>query len=355
MTETVRPAGAAGSRAPRDCAPRGRALAPRILAPRILAPRILAMGLAALLAASCSTAPKTTAVYDVRNKAAGFVKLGDSFMARNVYDQAAKYYEEALEADQSIDYIEGVARCHVSIGRAWLAAGDPAKAEREFRDGLEYGRMAASPGAQALATAGLGEVAWARGDREGALALFEQAVVIAGKDQAALAIALHDEATALAGLGRGAEAEAGLAKAASINAKAGRWSEVGANRYVLASILSKAGRYDEALAQAGLALEADRKVENGPGMAKDLAALATISQKMDRKQAAFDYWRRSFDTALASNMPEDVRRALVSLVALAGELDRGDDAARYAALLARLEASMGAAVPSAAPLSPAAQ
>jgi tetratricopeptide (TPR) repeat protein len=320
-----------------------RILAPRILAPRILAPRILALGLAALVAASCSTAPKNTAVYDIRNKAAEFVKLGDSFMARNIYDQAANYYEEALEADQSIDYVEGVARCHVSIGRAWLAAGDPGRAEREFRDGLEYGRMAGAPGAQALATAGLGEVAWARGDREGALALFQQAVVLAGKDQAALAIALHDEATALAGLGRGAEAEAGLTKAASINAKAGRWSEVGANRYVLASILSKAGRYEDALVQAALALEADRKVENGPGMAKDLAALATISQKMERKQEAFDYWRRSFDTALASNLPEDVRKALVALGALAKELGREDDAARYAALLAKLEASLGTA------------
>jgi len=336
MIQNGNPAGVAGRRAPCH-------LAHRIVAPRILASRILAMGLASLIAVSCSTAPKSTAVYDVRNKAAEFVKLGDSFMSRNIYDQAAKYYEEALEADQSIDYVEGVARCHVSIGRAWLAAGDPGKAEREFRDGLEYGRMAASPGAQALATAGLGEVAWARGDREGALRLFEQAVALAGKDQAALAIALHDEATAKAGLGRGAEAEDDLERAASINAKAGRWSEVGSNRYVLASILSKAGRYEEALAQAGLALEADRKVENGPGMAKDLAALATISQKMERRQEAFDYWRRSFDTALASNMPEDVRKALVSLVALAGELGRSDDAARYAALLAKLEAGMGTA------------
>lgn len=343
MIRNLMGASAAGSRVP------------RILAKRILAKRILALGMVALLAASCSTAPKNTAVYDVRNKAAEFAKLGDSFMARNIYDQAAKYYEEALEADQSIDYIEGVARCHVSMGRAWLAAGDPAKAEREFRDGLEYGRMAASPGAQALATAGLGEVAWVRGDREGALALFERAVAIAGKDQAALAIALHDEATAKAGLGRGAEAEADLERAASINAKASRWSEVGANRYVLASILSKAGRYEEALVQAGLALEADRKVENGPGMAKDLAALATISQKMERGQEAFDFWRRSFDTALASNMPEDVRKALVSLVELAKALGRSDDEARYATLLARLDASMGAAAPSTAPQSPAAQ
>ena len=343
MKRTVDQAGPAGSRAPCGRAPRTRARACGAFMPRILAPRILALGLAALVAASCSTAPKNTAVYDIRNKAAEFVKLGDSFMARNIYDQAANYYEEALEADQSIDYVEGVARCHVSIGRAWLAAGDPGRAEREFRDGLEYGRMAGAPGAQALATAGLGEVAWARGDREGALALFQQAVVLAGKDQAALAIALHDEATALAGLGRGADAEAGLTKAASINAKAGRWSEVGANRYVLASILSKAGRYEDALVQAALALEADRKVENGPGMAKDLAALATISQKMERKQEAFDYWRRSFDTALASNLPEDVRKALVALGALAKELGREDDAARYAALLAKLEASLGAA------------
>jgi tetratricopeptide (TPR) repeat protein len=299
-----------------------------------------ALAVAAMLfGVSCSTAPKDQPVFDTRNKAAEYSKLADGLMARSVWDQAVNYYRQSLEANSSVDNIEGVARSHVSLGRAWLAGGDMEEAERQFRLGLDYARMAGSKSAEALATAGLGEVAYARGDKEGALASFAAAILLAADDNAVLAVALHDSATAKASLGRGEEARADLEKAASINAKAGRWGEVGANRYVLASIFSKAGDFDDALAQARLALAADKRVENGPGIAQDLAAMATILAKMGRKDEAWDWWRRAFDTALVADMPGSVRKALESLVSLGRELGKDSDAERYATLLARLDAA----------------
>jgi tetratricopeptide (TPR) repeat protein len=316
----------------------------------MLAAVALAAALVAVAAmASCSTAPKNRDVFDTRNQAADFVKMADGFYEKARWAEAAKYYEQALEADSSVDYVEGVARCHVSLGRNWLAAGDADQAKREFSDGLEYARIAGSKPAQALAIAGLGEVAWAKGDKYSALSRFEDAVAIAQDDNAALAVALHDRATAEAALGRPADAKADLEQAAAFNEKGLRWSEVGANRYMLASVLSREGSYDAALQQAFLALAADKKVENGPGIAQDLAAVASIYGRMQDKQDSWDWWRRAFDTALAVDNPKAVRKALTSLIDLAGQLGKDEDAGRYAALLKRLDEAEAAQAPTAVP------
>jgi tetratricopeptide (TPR) repeat protein len=309
-----------------------------------------ALGAALLfaLAAGCSSAPKGTGEsYAVRNKAAEYSKLADQALGRGEYDTAVKIYREALEADSSIDNVAGAAGLHASLGRAYLAAGLGAQAEREFASAIEYARISGARSAAALATAGLGELLYSKGDREGALARFEEALGLASGDEAAAAVALHDAATAKAALGREAEAEADLAKAASINRKLKRPTELASNHYVLASIRSRAGDFPGAMTAILAALESDKKAENGPGIAQDLAAAASISLRAGKKQEAYDYWTRSFDTALAANRPESVRKALAALSGLAAELGRDNDAARYAELLARLDAA------EAAPASPA--
>lgn len=301
-------------------------------------------GLAALLLAfSCSSAPKSPDVFETRNSAASLQKVGDGFMERGDWAGAVSSYTKALQADSAIDYLEGVARCHASLGKAFLAAGEVDRAEAEFTDALEYGRLAASGPARSLAAAGLGEVAWARGDREGAAAHFAEAQTLAGKDEGALALALHDGATAKAGLGRAAEAKADLLKAAGINEKAGRLAQAASNRYLLASILVSEADLEGGFTQAGLALALDKRVENGAGIAQDLGALGAISLRRGRKAEAYDYWRRSFDSALSANLPRQVAKALAALKDLARDLGKDAEAGKYGALLARLEALEAAA------------
>jgi hypothetical protein len=59
-------------------------------------------------------------------------------MARGAWDEAIRQYREALREDQSVDWVEGVALVHVSLGRAWLTGGGLADAAREFGEALEY-------------------------------------------------------------------------------------------------------------------------------------------------------------------------------------------------------------------------
>ncbi len=302
--------------------------------------------LAALaLLAACSTAPKGYDVFEARNAAAGDMKIGDGLMDRGDWGGAVEAYTRALRADSGIDYLEGIARSHASLGKAYLAAGEVDAAEKEFLDALDYGRLAASGPALSLASGGLGEVAWARGDKEGAAARFAEALDQAGKDEGALALALHQGARAKAGSGLGAEAKADLLKAAGLNEKAGRLVQAASNRYLLASILVAEGELEGALSQALLALAADKRVENGPGIAQDLGALGAISLRLGRKAEAWDYWRRSFDSSLAANLPRQVAKALAALRALGKDVGKEAEARHYGELLARLEALEGGALP----------
>ena len=128
-----------------------------------------------------------------------------------------------------------------------------------------------------------------------------------------------------------------------MNLKAKRWIELGANRYALASALSGAGKTAEALAAALGALDADKRAENARSVPVDLAAAASISEKLGKATDAWDYWRRSFDSALSADDPAATRKALSALVRLAPGLGKDEDAKRYASLLTQLDKAESAA------------
>lgn len=294
--------------------------------------------LALAFAAACSTSPKSKGVvFDTRNQAVEYAKLADGFFSRGEYDSAVQFYHQALDGNSRVDNVEGVARTRASLGRVYLASGDAERAAIEFDEALIYAQISEVRAAIALAKAGLGELAYVKGEHETALALFEEAIVLAADDAGVLAVALHDSATAQAALGRVPEAKANLERAQAINIKIKHWAELAANRYVLASILAKEGTLEQALAMVLSALEADRNAENGKGLASDLAAAASISRRLGKPQAAYAYWRRSFDTALASNDAGAVRKALGALIELAGELAIDKDVSKWAALLSKLD------------------
>ncbi|MGA2545620.1 MAG: hypothetical protein ABSF43_03685 [Rectinemataceae bacterium] len=299
----------------------------------------------AIFFASCSSAPKPPdGVYDARNKAAELAKLGDGFMSKAQYASALQYYADALKANSAVDDLLGVAASHASMGRAYLAAGEADAAKLEYEASLEYARFSGSTEAQSVAKSGLGEIAFAGGAKAEALAYFEEAMSLApavgaAKDEKAFAIALHDAAVAKAALGRAPEAIVDLERAQGMNLKAKRWVELGANRYALASALSGEGRTSEALGAALGALDADKRAENARAVPLDLAAAASLCNKLGRGADAWDYWHRSFDSALSADDASSVRKALNALVELAPKLKK--NGARYAALLDKLDQAEG--------------
>lgn len=306
----------------------------------------------------CSSAPKAPeGLYEERNRAAALAKLGDGFMAKAQYADALKYYEDALKLDSSLDDLPGVSASRASMGRAYLASGEMDAARQEFQTALEYGRYALSSRAQSVAMAGLGEIAFASGAKEEALADFEEALALAGRPLAAgaagtgaagvaaddkpLAVALHDRAVVKAALGRAPEAIADFEKAQALNAKARRWAELGANRYALASALAGQGKTEAALAAALGALDADKRGENARAVPLDLAAAASLSQRLGKGAEAWDYWRRCFDSGLSADDAASVRKALTALVAAAPALGKPKEGERYATLLAQLDEAQG--------------
>jgi tetratricopeptide (TPR) repeat protein len=295
---------------------------------------------------SCSSAPKRAAqaVVGVKNDAAEFSKLADGFMASGQYASALQYYGEALEANLSVDNVEGAIASRGSLGRAYLALGRLDDAERELTDALEDARAFGKPPVTALCLSNVGELRYARGLADGdaaagaALAdeLFAEAEPLAAGDEAVAAVVAHNRGVAAMARLDYAAAEAHVARSAAANEKAGRWVELGSNRYALASIANARGDLPGALAWAAKALESDKAAENAPGIGADLEALARLSRKSGDEAAAFGYYRRAFGVWLSLNRGTEAERCLVALSELAAALGKDEYAARYAALLEKI-------------------
>ncbi|PKL09868.1 MAG: hypothetical protein CVV51_01595 [Spirochaetae bacterium HGW-Spirochaetae-7] len=292
---------------------------------------------AALALTACSSAPKkAAAVVTVKNDAADFSKLADGFLSAGQYASALQYYGEALDANLSVDNVEGAIKSRGSLGRVYLALGNRPDAEREFGDALEDARAFGKPGLVALCLSNLGELRWAAGEADAAEALFVEAEPLASGDEAMAAVIAHNRGVAAMGRGDYEAARAFVTKAAAANERARRWTELGSNRYTLASIANALGDMPAAVVWAGKALDADKTAENGPGIGADLEALARLSRKSGNDAASFDYYRRAFGVWLSLNRADEAERCLVALGELAGGLGKESYAMRYAELLDRL-------------------
>lgn len=301
-------------------------------------PRRAAALLAALaLLSACSSAPKRASeVVAKKNDAAEYAKLADGFFAGRQYASALQYYGEALEANQSVDNVEGAIVSRSSLGRVYLAMGQSEDAARELGDALEDARALGRGPLVALCLSNLGEFRFAQGDAAGADALFAEAEPLASGDDAIAAVISHNRGVVAMGRGDYAAAEAFLARAAASNDRARRWVELASNRYVLASVANAKGDAAGALAWLEKALVADKAAENSAGIGADLAAMARLQRRLGRDAAAFDLYRRAFGVWLAVNDRGEAEKALTALYELSVALGKESYALRYKALLERL-------------------
>jgi len=300
-----------------------------------------AVALAAVLAAAtgCSSAPQGTGeVVARKNEAADFSKLADGFFFEGQYASALQYYGEALDANLAVDNMEGAIGARNSLGRTYLALGRLDDAARELGDALEDARAAGLPGSIALSLSNLGELRYARGDADGAVALFEEAAAVVSPKDPTSAVISHNRGVIALARGDLDSAEAFLLAAAKVNEKEKRWIELATNRYVLAAVFNARGDLDGAIAWAYRALAADKAAENTLGIGADLEAAAKLQRKAGRADLAFDLYRRAFGLWLAANREQDAIRCLNALSVLAGELDKEDYLKRYTAILDSLKA-----------------
>ncbi|MCX7025183.1 MAG: tetratricopeptide repeat protein [Spirochaetes bacterium] len=304
--------------------------------------RIAAAALVILaLCAGCSSTPKKKVVIiEKANQAAEYSKLGDGFFASGAYDSALKFYDQALQANMSIDNLEGIAIAYNSIGRVYLQAGSFDLAGESFLDALMYGKLSGKAAVRAGALINLGELAYARGDRDGATGFFDEAAPLAQNDQRVLAILFHDRGVLIRDGGLPDEAIIEIKKAAQINERLKAWTELSSNYYVLATIEAKRENYAGAVELARKALVADKTAEFSRGIAGDLEALASYNLKSGKPESAYPLYIRSFNVWLTINEVAGVKRCLEAVVKLAAELGNEADLAEYSAKLEKLNASM---------------
>ncbi len=306
------------------------------MASRNLASMVPALGIALFLSA-CSTLPRQVpGVVAIKNEAAEYSSLADGFMAAGQYASALQYYGEALDANLSVDNVEGSVVSRGSLGRVYLVLGSMEDAEREFGDALEDARMFGKPALTALCLSNLGEFHYAKGDASAADALFTEAEALAVDDEAVASVIAHNRGVLAMSRGELDVAEAFILRSAEANEKANRWVELGSNRYALASIANARGNLPLAIEWAAKALDSDKTAENSPGIAADLEALAKLHIKSADDSSAFDLYRRAFGVWLTLNRAEEAERCLIALNELAGKLGKESYAKRYAILLERL-------------------
>ncbi|HPE35756.1 MAG TPA: hypothetical protein PK625_01295 [Spirochaetales bacterium] len=284
--------------------------------------------------ASCSSAPKRqAAVVEKKNEAAEYLALADGFYFLGQYASAVQYYTEALDANLSVDNVEGSIKARNSLGRSFMALGRLDDAAREFGDALTDARAYGKAALIALGLSNLGELAHRRGDLESADLFFSDAEGLAPSGDPVWAVVAHNIGVTAMARGDLETAYDYVLKAESANERAKLWVELGSNRYVLASITNAQGRTADALTWALRALAADKTAENTLGIGSDLEALGSLKRKAGLENDAFNFYRRAFGLWVAMNRVDDARRCLVVLIELAANTGRDDYAQRYKAIL----------------------
>jgi len=299
----------------------------------------------AALSFSCSSAPKKQdELFDQRNRAAELARFGNDFYRRGDLDQALRVFTLALAYNAVADDRPGLVESYNSIGKVHLARSANEEASRHFAQALRIAQGLGDGALVAKSQNNLGEAAFARGEFAASLELFGQALSARGLADTDRAVVLHNEGSALRRLGRAAEAEPPFREALAINVREKVWTEAASNYYMLASLESERGQLARARELAGQALESDRKVENGKGIAKDYVALGRIAGRSGDAEGALDFFERAvlvYRSVIVVDSKADVRQGLEEAALQAAEtaerLGRADVARGYRELLRERE------------------
>jgi len=309
-------------------------------------PAALAFAALALFPLSCSSLPTGGAEPEqttVRTQALEFAKLGDESLRDRDYVKAEENYRLSLEANASVDSLDGMSQAYNSLGNLFLGLSRYDDADEAFSNAGTQAKLLGDRRLESLALSNRAKVSLARQKPDQALAQIDEAIALfKGEADASLAVMYHNRGVALKDLGKTGEAKSSLQQSLAINERLKTLRERAANHYVLASIASKESKTEDALAELLLALDLDKKAENSEGIAADLYALATLYGRKTARtdlETAWGYAERSFRVALASSDATAVERSLNQLVALSAGLGYQAEGAAYAALLEKLSAN----------------
>ncbi len=284
-----------------------------------------------IAAASCSSAPpKSDTVSNVKNQADDAEVSGQQYYSQGRYDLALQFFTQALNANASVDNVDGVIKSRIAIGQVYLATGQLPAAEEMLSRAREQARQR-GPSLFIDSSISLGELYLRKGDPRKALASFQEAL---DTPQAKLTpeqtgVLYHDIGSAWKSMGNMAKALEWLSRSLQGNLQHKLLEEAAADYYMIASVHSKQGDFEGALSNAEEALALDKKVESSPGIAKDLYALGLITSKKGDAAAAYDYFQRAYNAFTTLGEKSGMRKSLTELISIAESLGRSDEAQSY--------------------------
>jgi len=295
---------------------------------------LLALGLA-----GCSSAPAPSdSVSTVRNQAVENTAFGNGYFKQGRYELALRYYSQALSYNVSIDNREGVVLSYNDVGNVYMAVEQFDMAETTFRKALDLAEGIA-PRYAFTTCLNLGKLYLRKADPVKAMEAFDKARAVPEKDvdRGDLAVLYHNIGIGWRDQGEFGKASESLAKALEINVALKAYEQQADNWYMMASVASKQGDTQGAMDKAETALQIDKKRENSLGIAKDLAALGTISLKRKDAGAAYGFFQRSYLIYTTLGNKSEMRRLLEQLVPLAEELKKQPETDEYRTRLSELE------------------
>jgi tetratricopeptide (TPR) repeat protein len=295
---------------------------------------------------SCSSAPEpATSVRETRDRADRYLITGNRYYSAGDFQQAAHFFELALEQYRSVDDLDGAASTHIALGSLHAGSAAFARAEGHLERALDIAEQIESAPLRVEGLNAFGELELRRDEPAQALARFEEALEIADSASAVTdlrrATVLHNAAVAQARLSRYDAALVRLRNALEINEDEEAIPEQASNHYMLASVHSRMGADERALEHARRALELDKRMENSIRIAEDLVAIAEIYRNMDLLQEAEDYFGRALEVYRSLSYRAGMRSVLLELRDLAERSGNRTAQQRYEDALGRLGDAKG--------------
>jgi tetratricopeptide (TPR) repeat protein len=236
-------------------------------------------------------------------------------------DRAEGMLRKALEIEEKLGRVKGMATAYGNLGIIYLARGDPDQAEGMVRKALVINEKLGRLEGVGTSYGNLGSIYQCRGDLDQAEAMHRKALGILEKLGH-----LEGMATQYGNLGivyeeRGDldRAEAMLKEALVINEKLSRLEGIAKQYGNLGIVYQKRGDLDQAEAMYKKSVAIDEKLGRVEGMAIRYDNLGALYKQRGDLDAAREYWTRSRDLYARIGMPHRVEEVQSLLDGLPGK------------------------------------
>lgn len=219
-------------------------------------------------------------------KAQALNLIGYSYLIAGEYDQAFKYYHQALKLGEHIGETVVVAKGHLNLGVVYRDLKDPDRAIQHYQKSLEYARKTNDSLAISKVYNSLGNICEDAGSYQKALGLFRKAATIQEKvdDKRYLGISLHNIGYVHINLGQPEKGLPYLFQSLRIHDEINNDMIKIATLGSIAELYEATGRSREALKYAKQSYAMALKSASG----KKIAASAKLLQKLYRARNDYE-------------------------------------------------------------------